>query len=67
MSYIRAKKMDAEVNADANLGDIQAQEYGVPDLDMNLDDEVFQFVLGLVEQVENLAEGEALVVWKEIF
>lgn len=68
MSYIRSKRIDTPGPGDeTKVGDVIAQDYGTPDLDMNLDDEMLDFVLGLLAQVNGLNEGEALVVWKEIF
>ncbi len=73
MSYIRSKKVD-QLEPDVAehgfaLPEIDFEVRGRDDggLDMNLDDEVLQFVLGLIAQVDELGEGEALVVWKEIF
>lgn len=70
MSYIRAKvvEQDDEVKDDPTifgLQDIDMSER--PDLDMNLDDEILDFVLALIAKVNDLGEGKALVVWKEIF
>lgn len=65
MSYIRA--MTVGVDEDTNTADVVAMHHGVPDLDMNLDDEILDFVLGLIAKVNALSEGEALVVWKDIF
>lgn len=65
MSYIRASKVEhGDSRLEINLPAIQRDQ---ADLDMNLDDEILDFVLGLIEQVNELSEGEALVVWKEIF
>lgn len=73
MSYIRAKKVEIEEGVASHDGRVELE---LPDhdeagdemeLDMNLDDEVLDFVLGLIEQVNELPEGEALVVWKVIF
>jgi hypothetical protein len=36
-------------------------------LDNNLDDEILDFVLGVVRRIDDLEEGQALVIWKEIF
>lgn len=69
MSYIRAKRMDQEEPVTVEHG-FHLQEVSFddrPDLDMNLDDEMLDFVLNLIAQVNDLSEGEALVVWKEIF
>lgn len=71
MSYIVARKIDQEDPAAVDRGfalpEIDTQDRHENLLDMNLDDEVLQFVLGLIAAVEDLDEGEALVVWKEIF
>jgi hypothetical protein len=69
MSYIRAKKVEQEEPVTVEYG-FHLQEVSfedTPTLDMNLDDEVLDFVLALIQQVNDLPEGEALVVWKEIF
>jgi hypothetical protein len=74
MSYIIARKvgqMGLDIADDFEHGfrlepvDIEDRDKNT--LDMNLDDEILGFVLGLIDQVDELAEGEALVVWKEIF
>lgn len=69
MSYIRAKKVEQEEPAAVEHGfalpEVDFEQR--PTLDMNLDDEMLDFVLDLIKQVNDLAEGEALVVWKEIF
>lgn len=65
MSYIRAKQVDA--NDNEGVGMLTAGVLGEPDLDMNLDDEILDFILALIAKVNDLGEGEALVVWKEIF
>jgi hypothetical protein len=64
MSYIRANKVDRErTNPFSDMTHVEN-----PTLDSELDaDGVLNFVLALIEQVNNLSEGEALVVWKEIF
>lgn len=69
MSYIRAKRVGQE-EADFyqhgfGLPDIDSQ--GEFDLDMNLDDEILAFVLRTVAEIDDLREGEALVIYKEIF
>jgi len=39
-----------------------------PDLDYELDgDELLPFILAVIAKIDELAEGEALVIWKEIF
>ncbi len=63
MSYIRAHQVDRERTTP--FADIP--RVAKPDLDCNLDDEILAFVLELIEKVDALPEGEALVVWKEIF
>jgi hypothetical protein len=69
MSYIRAKVAEQNESIVADHGfaldDIDFEQK--PDLDFELDDEALSFVLALIEKVNELAEGEALVVWKEIF
>lgn len=69
MSYIRAKLMEQEdpatVGHGFSLPEISFEDR--PELDMNLDDEMLDFVLALIAKVNDLAENEALVVWKEIF
>lgn len=69
MSYIRAKLIEQEepvtVEHGFHLPEIDSEES--PDLDMNLDDEILSFVLALIAKVNDLSEGEALVVWKDIF
>jgi hypothetical protein len=69
VSYIRAKLMDQEepttVEHGFHLPEISFEDK--PTLDMNLDDEVLDFVLALIAKVNDLREDEALVVWKEIF
>lgn len=73
MSYIRAQKVDIEEGQVSRDGAVHLE---LPDhdeagdemtLDLNLDDEVLDFALGLISQVNELSEGEALVVWKVIF
>lgn len=63
MSYIRANKVSRERTSP--FSDMTRVEN--PTLDANLDDEILSFVLGLVAEINSLREGEALVVWKEIF
>lgn len=71
MSYIVARKVEQEeptgVEHGFHLPEVDVQERDKNVLDMSLDDEMLDFVLGLVAEVNSLAEGEALVVWKEIF
>ena len=63
MSYIRGNK----VNRHSTVPLVDTTYVASPDIDANLDDEVLDFVLELISEVNNLREGEALVVWKEIF
>jgi hypothetical protein len=69
MSYIRAKLVEQEepvaVEHGFRVPEISFEDR--PTLDMNLDDEVLDFVLALIAKVNDLREDEALVVWKEIF
>lgn len=69
MSYLRAKKTDQNepvlVDHGFALHEIDFEEE--PTLDADLDSEQLSFVLCLIGLVDQLAEGEALVVWKEIF
>lgn len=76
MSYIRAKKVDVEEGAISRDGRIPALELPdhvnagggeALDLDANLDDEIIPFVRDLLGKIEDLGEGEALVVWKVVF
>lgn len=69
MSYIRAKKVDQVEPAAAEHG-FALDEIDFSDrtgIDMDADFEILDFILALINQVNELAEGEALVVWKEIF
>lgn len=72
VSYIRAKKVEIEEGVVSRDGLVSLE---LPDhdeagsemeLDLNLDDEILSFVLGLVGELEDLREGEALVVWKVV-
>jgi hypothetical protein len=74
MSYIIARKVDQEEPHAADdfeygfrLEPVNFEDRDKNTLDMNLDDEILGFVLGLIAQVDELAEGEALVIWKEVF
>lgn len=66
MSYIRAQKL-GEPSSEIAKDEAMAVSGNRPELDMNLDDEILDFVLALIGKVNALREGEALVVWKEIF
>ena len=72
MSYVRAHKVGIEESEGSRDGAVHLE---LPDhdeagseitLDLNMDDEILDFVLGLINQVNELREGEALVVWKVI-
>lgn len=69
MSYIRSKKVDQEESVTVEHGfrlpEVDFEE--TPTLDMELGGDDLRFALALMKQVDELAEGEALVVWKEIF
>jgi hypothetical protein len=69
VSYIRAKLVEQEDPAAVDHGfavpEIDFEQK--PTIDCNLDDEILDFVLDLIAKVNDLGEGEALVVWKEIF
>lgn len=71
MSYIVARKVEQEepvaVEHGFTVPEIDFEDRAKNTLDRNLDDEILGFVLGLIEQVDDLGEGEALVIWKEIF
>jgi hypothetical protein len=73
VSYIRAHKVEIEEGAASHDGAVHLEltdhdETGVPETDLELDaDGVLSFVTSLIEQVNELREGEALVVWKVIF
>lgn len=69
MSYIRAKKVDQNEPVAVEHGfALDEVDFTVePTVDMLLEGEQLAFVLELIAQVDSLAEGEALVVWKEIF
>jgi hypothetical protein len=63
MSYIRAHQVNRErTNPFSDFTHVET-----PDLDANLDGELLDFVLKLIAKIDALPEGEALVVWKEIF
>lgn len=75
MSYIRTAKVDIEEGVASHDGAVHLE---LPDhdevleppltLDLELDaDGVLSFITGLIEQVNELPEGEALVIWKVIF
>ena len=73
MSYIRAHKVEIEEGAASHDGAVHLElpdcdETGQPGTDLDLDaDGVLSFISSLIDQVNELAEGEALVIWKVIF
>lgn len=71
MSYIVARVVEQEEAATTEHGfalpEIDFEERDKNTLDSDMDFETLNFVLGLIAQVDELSEGEALVVWKEIF
>lgn len=71
MSYIVARKIDqgepVAVEHGFALPEVDFRDRVANTLDMNLDDEMLSFVIQLIAEVDNLCEGEALVVYKEIF
>ena len=73
MSYIRAQQVDIEEGAVSRDGAVHLE---LPDhdeagseitLDMNMVDDLLSFALLLMGEVDDLGEGEALVVWKVVF
>lgn len=71
MSYIVARVVEQEEPLEGvhgfSLPDVEFTERDKNTLDHNLDDEVLSFIVGLIAEVDQLAEGEAIVVYKEIF
>ena len=72
MSYIVARVVEqlqqrAAIDHGFAIDDIEFADREKNDLDMNLDDEILQFVLGVIDKIDELGEGEALVIYKEIF
>lgn len=74
MSYIRAKKVEIEEGVASHDGrvDLELPDHDEAGSEMELDleldaDGALSFITGLIEQVNELPEGEALVVWKVIF
>lgn len=73
MSYIRAKKVEIEEGGVSRDGRVELElpdhdRAGAElDIDTDMDDEILDFVLSLIGKVNDLREGEALVVWKVVF
>lgn len=71
MSYIVARVVEQGYPDNAEHGftvpEIDFRERELNMLDMDMDSDQLDFILGLIRQVNDLCEGEALVVWKEIF
>lgn len=65
MSYIRANKVRLE--GDYERKDVRIYPQGDSTLNSDMDFEMLNFVLGVIGQIDSLEEGEALVIWKEIF
>ena len=63
MSYLRAHKVSR--SSAIPLSDVT--HVADPDLDTDLDFETLQFVLAIIGEIDELDEGVALVIWKEIF
>lgn len=69
MSHIRAKLVDQgeAILYDHGFALPDINTRGRADLDANLENELLGFVLGVIEELDDLDEGQALVIWKEIF
>jgi hypothetical protein len=71
MSYIVARNVDQlpvhGVDYGFGIRAINFEDRDKNTLDNNLDDEILPFVLGVIEKIDELEEGQALVIWKEIF
>lgn len=71
MSYIVARVVEQEEPAAVEHGfalpEIDVTERDKNNLDNNLDDEILGFVLGAIGLIDELSEGQALVIYKEIF
>lgn len=66
MSYIRAHRVN--IDSDPTGTTIRMPDGDQPvHIDANLDDEMLSFVVSLISLIDDLPEGEAIVVWKEIF
>lgn len=71
MSYIVARRVDQQdpvvVEHGFALDEVDFTDRGKNTLDMNMDDEMLSFIVRLIREVDNLCEGEALVIYKEVF
>lgn len=71
MSYIVARKVDqgepVAVENGFALDEIDFTDRDKNTLDMNMDDEMLSFIVRLIREVDELCEGEALVIYKEVF
>lgn len=71
MSYIVARVVDTEehesINHGFSLPPVDLTDRDKNNLDSNLDNEILGFVLGVIGLIDELSEGEALVIYKEIF
>lgn len=65
MSYIRANKVRLE--GDSERKDVRIYPQSDSTLNSDMDFEMLNFVLEVIGQIDSLEEGEALVIWKEIF
>lgn len=65
MSRILAQQLEIEHGPAGRLIDGTLPEY--PDLDADFDDEMLLFLQALLKKLDELPEGEALVIWKELW
>lgn len=65
MSYIRAKRVQR--NSEPYGWSAPVGEDTSPDIDNDLNFEALSFAQSLLGAIEELEEGEALVVWKVVF
>lgn len=71
MSYIVARVVETEEHESIAHGfilpPVDLTERDKNDLDMKLDFEILPFILGVIKKIDDLSEGQALVIYKEIF
>lgn len=71
MSYIVARFVEGEEHESIAHGfilpPVDYTDRDKNDLDMNLDNEILSFILGVIKKIDDLSEGQALVIYKEIF